>query len=190
MRRTLFALLVVAAAVAACFAFSAPASSRQGQVATLTIVKVVDGDGPTGGYAIDYDCTPAGKGGGGSASDSAHFDTAGPGVDESQDVVLDGPSVCTVTETQSNGAASVSYACDFTPGQPPGSPDSNFAADPEGGGAHGCVDEQTGVILFPGDHLTITVTNTFEPDVLPDDEEPPPPAVEPDVVTATPTFTG
>jgi len=188
-RRTLLALFFVVAAVAAGLGFSAPASSRQGQVGTLTITKVVDGAGPTGGYVIDFDCVPnGGKGGGGSASGSSSFGTAGPGVDESQDVVLDGPSLCTVTETESNGAASVTYACEFTPGTPPGSPDSDFATEGQVG-RQGCLDDQSGAIAFPGDHLTITVTNAFEPDVLPDDEEPPP-AVEPDVVTATPTFTG
>jgi hypothetical protein len=187
-RRTLLALTLVVAALFAGLAFSTPASSRQGEGATLTITKVVDGDGPTGGYVIDYDCVAnGGKGSGFNGTGSLNFDTAGPGAPESQDVFIDGPTICTVTETDSNGATTTTYACAFEAGPTPGSPDSNFAA-PEGDLDQGCIDDQSGAIAFPYDHLTITVTNTFEPEVLPDDDEPP--AVNPDVVTATPSFTG
>ena len=188
MRRSLLAFTLAAAALLGGLAFSSPASSRQGQGATLTIVKVVDGDGPTGGYVIDYDCVAnGGKGSGFNGTGSLNFDAAGPGAPESQDVFIDGPTICTVTETDANGAATTTYECEFTPGDPPTSPDSNFA-DPEGEFQQGCIDDQSGAIAFPGDHLTITVTKTFEPDVLPDDEEPP--VVNPDVVAASPSFTG
>jgi hypothetical protein len=191
-RRTAFALAVLAAVVGG-FLASGPASSGVQPEGQLVITKVVDGAGPTGGYVIDYECIPSGGTDapegppGGSGSGSLNFDAAGPGAPETQAVVLDGPSVCTVTETNSNGADEVSYTCDFVTGTPPASDDE---ALPEGELPQGCLTDQSGGILFEDDQLTITVTNVFDPEVLPDDDEPEPPAVAPDVVAGSPSFTG
>src|SRR5262245_2047340 len=111
MRRALLTVSVVALAVLGGLAVSGPASGGEGQQATLAITKVVNGPGPTGGYVIDYDCVAnGGKGSGFSGTGSLNFDTAGPSVDETQTVVIDGPTICTVTETDSNGADTVTYA--------------------------------------------------------------------------------
>ena len=164
-----------------------------GKVAFLNITKVVDGDGPTGGYVIEYSCVSsdlAPEGGGIGSGGSLTFDEAGPDNPETQTIELHGPGTCTVTETDSNGADGVTYECEFlVNGGGAGSPDGGFGESTEGFQAGTCLDDQTVLITAPGDSATVTVTNTFEADVLPDDEEPPP-AVNPDVVTATPSFTG
>jgi hypothetical protein len=187
MRRSRLVLTLLAGTLVAAFTLTGPTSSAQIQeVAFLNITKVVDGEGPTGGYVIEYFCTDegidrAGEGGGGGTGGALAFDAAGPGAPETQTIELGGPGVCTVTETGINGADSVTYSCEYIPGGVPKSPDSAFA--PEGGLLPGCIDDQSGRIIAPNDQLNITVTNAFDADVLPDD-------VEPDVVAATPAFTG
>jgi hypothetical protein len=189
MRRT-FALAFITAALLAAFAWTGPTSSAQPEPSSaLNITKVVDGDGPTGGYVIEYFCTEENDGApseGGGSGGSLAFDAAGPGSPETQSIEITETSTCTVTETGTNGADTVTYACDFD----------QIAAGPAAGGfategdaVAGCIDDQSGVIDGPFQTLTITVTNTFEPEVLPDDTEPPP-VVNPDVVAATPSFTG
>ena len=198
MRRTLLASLLLVSSLFAGVSLMGPSAAQEapaepegkGEVAFLNITKVVEGDGPTGGYVIEYSCVgdtdEAPEGGGIGGGGSLAFDAAGPGNPETQTIELHGPGTCTVTETGSNGAVSVAYECEYVPGERPSSPDGAFA---EGGiQPGGCIDDQSGLIVAPNDELTITVTNTFDPEVLPDDEEPP--AVNPDVVTATPTFTG
>jgi hypothetical protein len=188
MRRSRLVLTLLAGTLLAAFTMTGATSSAQGQeVAFLNITKVVDGDGPTGGYVIEYSCTDedidrAGEGGGGGGSGGAlAFDAAGPGAPETQTIELGGPGVCTVTETGTNGADSVTYTCEYIPGGQVGAADGAFA--PEGLPTPGCLDDQSGRIISPNDQLNITVTNAFDADVLPDD-------VEPDVVAATPAFTG
>ena len=188
MRRLRFALLAAVALVATSLTGSA-ATAQSEETATLEIVKVVEGDGPVGGYVIEYTCVDAGQGsrpdeGGGGADGSLAFDDAGPGSPETQTVVLTGPGICTVTETDSNGAATVTYACAFVPGQRPDNlSDGTFTEGVGGGG--GCIDDQSATIDSPGDVATITVTNAFDAAVIDDDQVP-----DADVVTATPTFTG
>ena len=193
MRRTTLLVSLITALLLALLAAVSPTSSAQegkGEVAFLNITKVVEGDGPTGGFVIEYFCTEefdSPEGGGGGSGGALTFDEAGPGSPETQQIVLTGPGVCTVEETESNGAETVAYACEFTSGAV-GAPsaDGNFSAE---GRVGGCLDDQSGTIAFPNDELSITVTNTFGTEVIPDDEEPPP-AVEPEVVAATPSFTG
>jgi hypothetical protein len=198
-RRTLLASLLLVSSLFAGVSLIGPSAAQEapaepegkGEVAFLHITKVVEGDGPTGGYVIEYSCVgddvDMGAEGGIGSGGSLAFDAAGPGTPETQTIELFGPGTCTVTETDSNGASSVAYECDFVPGERPSdSPDGAFAAGPEGIEIGGCLDDQSGLITAPNDELTITVTNTFETDVLPEE----PPAVDPDVVTATPTFTG
>lgn len=185
MRRNLLALVLLATPVL----LIGPTSSAQegeGEVAFLDITKVVDGDGPTGGYVIEYSCVGDDEGGGIGTGGSLPFDAAGPDNPETQRVELSGPGTCTVTETDSNGAGTVTYACAFEPA-PQGAP--GFDGEGKGPLQGSCLDDQSGQIVNPQETLTITVTNTFEADVLPDDEDPPP-AVDPGVVTATPPFTG
>jgi hypothetical protein len=196
-RRTRFAFIFAIAALSAGLALVGPTSAQEtpgegegDEVAFLNITKVVDGDGPTGGYVIEYFCTEedidmAPEGGGGGSGGALAFDQAGPGAPETQQVILTGPGVCTVTETDSNGATTVAYACEFEAGDRPAAPDGAFGAE----GLGGCIDDQSGRITSPNDELTITVTNTFEADVDPGNEEPPP-AVNPGVVNASPAFTG
>jgi hypothetical protein len=185
MRRTLIVTVLLAV-----FALVGPASSAQtegdGPTDTLNITKVVDGEGPTGGYVIEFSCTNIDRGGGGGSGGALAFDAAGPGAPETQTVQVDSNSTCTVTETDSNGADSVTYSCEFVEDVPK-SPGDDLDAAPEGI-EPGCADDQTVVFSFPGEG-TITVTNAFEADELPDEEEPP--VVDDDgVVDATPSFTG
>jgi hypothetical protein len=190
MRRTLIVTVLLAV-----LALIGPASAAQtaddggegkGPVASLVITKVVDGEGPTGGFVIDYECVGDVEGDG-NASGSLTFDDAGPGAPETQTVDIFDSSTCTVTETDANGADATTYACTFE-SAPPNSP-SAAADDTEGRDPGSCIDDQTVEFGSFGETGTITVTNTFEADVIPDDEEPPP-AVDPGVVTATPSFTG
>lgn len=203
MRRSLLASLLLAASLVAGAALVGPSAAQEaptgsaegeggGKVAYLHITKVVDGDGPTGGYVIEYSCVggdrEAPEGGIGEGGSLA-FDAAGPGHPETQTIELHGPGICTVTETDSNGATSTTYECEFVVGLGPAAPDGGFdEASTEGFEPGACIDDQSGTITAPLDEMTVTVTNQFDPEVLPDDDEPP--AVEPDVVAATPSFTG
>ncbi len=187
MRRTLIATVLLAV-----LALLGPASSAQTadegkgeETATLEIVKVVDGEGPIGGYVIEYTCIEDGidvsPAEGGGSGGSLAFDAAGPGSPETQTIVLTNAATCTVTETDSNGATTVTYACAYVASENPSSPSGGFAT--EGLQEGGCLDVQSAYIGAPGDVATITVTNTFDADE--------PPAVDDDdVVDATPAFTG
>jgi len=187
MRRTSLLLSLVVAVLLTALGLAGPTSAGEGEeVAFLNITKVVEGDGPTGGFVIEYSCVGDIEGGIG-AGGALTFDEAGPGNPETQQVILTGPGICTIEETDSNGAETVTYDCAFVSGIPD-DVDPNGAFAPEGR-VGGCIDDQSGTIAVPNDELSFTVTNTFGTDVLPDDEEPPP-AVEPDVVAATPSFTG
>lgn len=160
------ALALVAGALLA--AFGSPAGSQEGGNAyRINVTKVVDGEGPVGPYAFNVTCTnpfstPAGP-----------FDfVLDDGQTETVGVTFF--DTCTVTETDALGADSTTYACEVV-------------ADAV------CDDEQTVTIDINDSNgeATVTVTNTFEADVIDDEEEPPPPTdADPDVVTATPPFTG
>ncbi|HET9542767.1 MAG TPA: hypothetical protein VFP02_06780, partial [Acidimicrobiales bacterium] len=70
--------------------------------------------------------------------------------------------------------------CAFEPGAPPQGPaDDDLGAE----GVGVVVDDQSALITAAGDLATFTVTNTFEADVDTPD-------VDPNVVAATPPFTG
>jgi hypothetical protein len=194
--RFLTFLAALVAVVATIGAFQ-PAQGRQtegddegGKSADLVIVKVVDGDGPTGGYVIEWSCDFQGKGSGeGGSGGVLNFDAAAPGAPETQIVDVNGPGICTVEEIDSNGADAVAYACEFQPGQPPQSGDDGPFATGAEGRVGSCVDDRSADYASPLDVGTITVTNTFEADVLPDDDEPEP-EPQADVVAAAPGFTG
>ena len=90
---------------------------------------------------------------------------------------------CTITEDDSNGADLVEYECEFCPADV--APE---APAPEGDQGS-CIDGQSAGHFHNRDFGSFLVRNIFDADVLPDDEDPPP-VVNPDVVAATPSFTG
>ena len=149
---------------------------------------MVDGEGPTGGYVIDFSCELENdmSPGEGAFGGSLPFDAAGPGAPETQTVDVPTQATCSVNETDANGADTTTYACEFVPGARSDSPDGAAGGDTEGQQG-GCLDDQSAQFGSFGDAATITVTNTFDADVLPDDDEP---DVDDDVVDATPSFTG
>jgi hypothetical protein len=179
-------LSMVAAAVALtalALVTTSPADAGPGEpVNTFTVNKVVEGPVPAGTvFAVEVACLPnLGAPTELVATVTMEFDETGaPLTENSVDVGL--YETCTAEETDDGGAASVAYSCDVS--APIDAPTEGFF-DLE------CEDDQTvrfgEVVAAQG---TITVTNTFE------DAPPPPPDVEPDdvlpdVVNATPTFTG
>jgi hypothetical protein len=94
---------------------------------------------------------------------------------------FDGLTACTVTETVTGGASSVTYECAWTIGQTDGLPGAGCPGAASGPSAT----PATVVTEGNGDHGVITVTNTI-PAVTPT----PPPAPLPLAVVATPRFTG
>ena len=185
MRRTTISFAVLSAL--ALLGPATPASGGSG-LATLNITKVVEGDGPTGGYLIEYTCdvSSAESDPEGLAGDVLAFDAAAPGSPETQTVILDSFAECSVEEIDSNGADSVSYACDHEPGAIDASPADEAQTE---GFDDGCQSDRDVNFSTRGAEGTITVTNTFVADVIDDDDEQVPDA-DADVVTATPTFTG
>ena len=181
MRTKFFAAVAAIALAVVGFALLSPADAQTGN--TFTVVKVVEGPVPDGAvFEVEVTCEPeinkAPEGGG--VSETVTFDQDGnPTSNNTFNVGLF--ETCTAVETVTNGAV-VSYSCEAS--APVGAP-----AD-EGQSQIQCVDDQT---VYYGEIVdaqgTITVTNTFEelppppPDVEPDD-------VVPDVVNASPSFTG
>jgi hypothetical protein len=143
---------------------------------TIEVTKVVEGDGPVGGYVVEINCT---QDQGGSVF-TLEFDAAGPGAPETLTVnPPNADQVCTIEEIEDNGAVSVAYECTDGP------PDQI------------CIDDQTVDIEVQTDFSSssFTVTNTFA------DAPPPPPAdvdpaddapaaVDGGPVAADPGFTG
>jgi hypothetical protein len=129
------------------------------------VTKVVDGPVPPGTeFTIEATC-----------SDGFQFDVTevfvySPTGGTQTIGGIPGESTCTATETDDGGAVTVTYAC---------------ALDVQGTFG-GCDGDQGASFGGAGNVATVTVTNTFaEDDVAPDDV-----ATEPDVVAATPPFTG
>jgi hypothetical protein len=136
----------------------------------VNVTKVVEGDGPSGPYAVSIDCFAGGGGG-------ADFEfTLEDGQTETRSINYVG--ACTVTEVDDLGAESVVLDCVAV-------------------GDASCVDGQTGTVQFHAEpdadgEATITITNRFGSDTGPDDvaPPPPPPAAGADAVVTTPRFTG
>lgn len=148
------------------------AQSEGGPPRRIEVTKVVDGEGPTGGYVIQVDCSTDS----GPTSFTLTFDAAGPGVDETQTVFpADAVGSCTIVEIEDQGADSVIYQC------VDGAPDQV------------CIDDQT-VDINPVNNISssaFVVTNVFDADVEPPVDPPvDPPSGDGGVVTATPTYTG
>jgi hypothetical protein len=184
MRVKLSMLLAVGALAALAVGFMSPADAGRGASNTFRVVKVVNGPVPAGTvFEVEVACTtdtPAAPSEGG-ASATLQFDEDGNPIG-SDSIPADFFESCHAEETEDGGAASVSYACEVS--QQSDAPD-------EGNSQLTCEDDQT---VHYGDVAgglgTITITNTFEaapppppPDVEPDD-------VVPDVVNASPSFTG
>jgi hypothetical protein len=176
-RRHLIVALSLAALVAALFTSLAPAGgqSEGEQNAQFEVHKDVHGDGPTSGFVVTYTCVD--RGGNEVDSGTLNFDNVVDG-DETQVVDVEGFATCSIEETDSNGADLVEYECEHFPGQ------TDAAAE---GVQGGCEDQQTVTLASDGDFGSFLVRNTFDPEVIPDDDEP---DVVPDVVDATPSFTG
>jgi hypothetical protein len=179
MRKGLVSIVSIGAAMAGAALFISPAGGQtEGEQVTFEVIKDVHGDGPSSGFVVEWECVD--ELGAPNDSGTLNFDALVDG-NQTIEVTVDDFGTCTITETGSNGADLVEYECEFFPradaateGTPPGS----------------CVDSQSATFTQFGDFASFLVRNTYEADVLPDDEEPPPPAVTPDVVTATPSFTG
>ncbi len=124
----------------------------------LTVTKTVVGPGPTGPYTIVVACTEAPP----DSVDPSSFDL---NDGESRPVVINGTTTtCTVTETGTQGASTVSYACS-----------ARAVVDV----TNTCDDDQTVTFGDTGDpRAQVDITNTFVA---------PAPAA---AVPAAPTFTG
>ena len=219
MRRRSLSVLILAATIVALGAWTpADAGPGNNNIASnrFTVEKVVEGPVPPGAvFEVEVDCVPFqnGIGNGSPNSEGApmpvtfQFDENGDPIGDNAVMVGFGYD-CTATETETNGAQ-VSYACDTI------EPNVIIVAASEGNGpVVECIDDQTVRFSYPfyvcTDVFTeacveaaepmipeiyaegiITVTNTFEVDVIDDDDERvPDAAADADVVAATPTFTG
>jgi hypothetical protein len=181
MRRNLTIALSVAALGAAAALFVSPSpvvGQTEGEgFASFEVIKDVHGDGPSSGFDVEFSCVQTGPDSteGSVQTGTLHFDNLVDG-NETQVVTVDRQSICTIEETNSNGADLVEYECEFFAG-----------STDEGANGSGCLDDQSASFTGRGDFGSFLVRNTFDPDVLPDDEEP---DVAPDVVAASPSFTG
>ena len=169
--------VVVAAAMVAMTAV--PAGAGNGGDAPLTVRKVVVGPVPAGTqFVVTVACEGRRgepiihTGGPPAASQDLVFDAQGNPVG-TDTVTFDAGGECLVTETQSGGAASLSYQCEGS--APP--PDMNETVLPTGAGrfsprlaglqllpcqTSGPQSEPIGVnIASEGQEATVTVTNTF-----------------------------
>jgi hypothetical protein len=166
--RALLVVMVLATGPVALVLTASPASA--GFTPTLTVTKVVEGTPPPGAeWVVDVTCTN---------NPPAQFTfTEG----ESEELVLIGPTSCTVVESSTAGAT-VTYACEVNVNP------ANATCDSD--------NEVTYTFTatnFP--EATVTVTNTYGPPVPPTPPTPPTPAVAeaapaPQPVTAAARFTG
>lgn len=162
MIRRILASVAALTAAGALLAFPADAGNGSN---TFNVTKVVDGPVPAGTqFTIEANCT-----------DGFNYDVTEVFVYDStggtQTITgIPGESSCTAVETDDGGALTVTYACSF---QAQGNFDS---CDGDQGASFGGSDGEA----------TVTVTNTFAADDVGSDDV----AAEPDVIEATPTFTG
>jgi hypothetical protein len=163
--RALLGLLVFVSGPVALVMTATTASA--GKAPLLTVTKVVDGTAPPGAqYVVDITCD------GGATASPNQMTFSGPGEDTA--AINSGSTTCSVTESQSAGAA-VSYACEIT-------------GDP--GGNSECSGDQSVVIVGGGVEATITVTNTYAPPAPPQSPPAGAPAPPAEAVAAAALFTG
>jgi hypothetical protein len=147
------------------------------------ILKTVNGAPPPGTvFEVTLACDgvtilPGGEGGQSQAV--VRFDAAGTPQDVSA-FRFDGEGTCTVTETQTGGASSVTYEC-FIKGGEEGVPGPCTPSGPQS-------NPVTLNVTTPRSPSSVVVTNTFEPQQPP--EPPRPPAVVAPPVPAAPRLTG
>jgi hypothetical protein len=163
--------LVVAAALVALPALPAGAGVDGGNAPILTIRKVVVGPVPAGTQFVETvscDGDIIRPGGPGSSSRQLTFDAQGnPATSSSLEFVDDGQ--CTVTETQTGGAASVVYECEGTIPPPMMLEGSGRSSPRVAGPAPPPPCETSGPqsdpiivnIVGEDEEVTVTVTNTF-----------------------------
>jgi Domain of unknown function (DUF5979) len=163
--------LVVASALVALPALPAGAGVDGGSQPTLTIRKVVNGPVPAGTqFVVTVSCDGEiiRPGGPGSSTRQLTFDAQGnPATSGSIDFIDDGQ--CTVTETQTGGAASVVYECEGTVPPPVmlegagrSSPRVAGPAPPQPCETSGPQSDPITVNIVGNDEeVTVTVTNTF-----------------------------
>ena len=163
--------LVVAAALVALPALPAGAGVDGGSAPILTIRKVVVGPVPAGTQFVETvscDGDIIRPGGPGSSSRQLTFDAQGnPATSSSLEFIDDGQ--CTVTETQTGGAASVTYECEGTvpppmmlEGSGRSSPRVAGPAPPQPCETSGPQSDPITVnIVGEDEEVTVTVTNTF-----------------------------
>jgi hypothetical protein len=146
--------------------------------ARVLVTKVVTGDVPPDAeFTILIDCFSKGGGGGGAALPEA-AEGVGPLQDDlvygaeggTQELIAYFPQICVIAETDDGGAQSVTV-------------ETEDCGDFEPEGTEGIPPGDVFFIIEPTD-CTQTVTNEFAPAQVEPDED------EPDVVAATPTFTG
>ena len=199
-------VVTVAAAALVLMAALPSGAGVVSQAAPLHIHKVVVGPVPPGTQFVETLACQGNQGqpiifnGGGNPPVSSMqfvFDAQGNPVGTGDTATFVGPGSCTVTETQTGGAASVSYQCEVN--RPPSPDSASGGFSPQGAvipatpattalpnvcDASGPQSDPITVnIVTPNQEATVTVTNTF---VTP---TPPTPAA-PSPVVATPLFTG
>ena len=173
MRRMIKLVGIAVAALTVASAMLVPASA--GKVSIVTINKVVTGPVPAGTtFVVELNCegTPPAP-----LITSITFNADGSPATANEVNFPDNDATCTPTETETGGAASVTYACE-----------EEFADPPEDAcQANGPQASPITVVLDGKPHdedPTMTITNTFE--------EAAPAAVvaPPAAVVAPPSFTG
>jgi Domain of unknown function (DUF5979) len=182
-------LLRVTTLVASAFAMSTvvfAAGATAGEVisiaAPLTIVKTVSGPVPAGTtFTVNVHCNgniDTGDQAGSAAitPNDAEVTFDATGQPTSPDIIgFDDPGTCTITETVTGGAASVSYACAGTIPVPNDTVKGfgGVAADQVAPPTEPCAsagpqaDPATVYIVDPGQEATVTVHNTFADPVTP-----------------------
>jgi hypothetical protein len=166
--------VVVAATGLVALAAGPAGAGRNGGAAPLHVRKVVVGPVPAGTQFVETiacDGSIIVDGGGGSSSAQLVFDAQGNPVGTGDTVTFVEAGSCTVTETQTGGAATVIYECEGT--APPPNEDATGAGGPFSPLRAGVqplpVCETTGPqsdpitvnIFTEGQEATVTVTNTF-----------------------------
>jgi hypothetical protein len=173
--RIFFVAAVVAAAVAVA---ASPGGAGAPGANTVTIVKHVVGTAPEGTvFAADLNCQSI-LGSGAAATPDVTFDATGSPLSNNTFNVPAGQR-CTVTESETGGATSTSYACEITRGS------SDQIGPPFLGNCTG--DNEVTFTDVIGDAATVTITNTFTPAPTTTTQ---PPTIAPQAVQATPVFTG
>ncbi|HEV8208128.1 MAG TPA: DUF5979 domain-containing protein [Acidimicrobiia bacterium] len=163
--------LVVAAALVALPALPAGAGVDGGSAPILTIRKVVIGPVPAGTQFVETvscDGEIIRPGGPGSSSGQRTYDAQGNPVTNGDFEFIDNGQ-CTVTETQTGGAASVTYECEGTvpppmmlEGSGRSSPRVAGPAPPQPCQTSGPQSDPITVnIVGKDEEVTVTVTNTF-----------------------------